>query len=139
MLYWLGYYISMKHLFIIFGFLFLLSYQTNANSLIGKSIMCKDRNNVTTLYANFKSDKNWSMFYFSDYAISSKEFTYKVNLNTITLFGEFSIYYINRKDLSYNEGTYKSIVGYCQVYNSREELIEIMNNEIEQSKSQNKL
>ena len=129
----------MKHLLIIFSFLFLLSYQTIANSLIGKSIICKDEDNVTTVYANFKSKDRWSKFYFSNYVINSEEYKYSADLNEILLFEQNWIYRINRKDLSYTEGNYRGIVGYCQVYNSKEELIKIMNNEIEQSKSQNKL
>ena len=126
----------MKHLLIIFSFLYLLSYQTTANSLIGKSIICKNNKNITTLYVNFKSEDIWSKFYFSDYTIKSFEYSYNADLKEIRLYYGTSTYHINRKDLSYRG---RNDFGDCQVYNLRQELIEKMNSEIEQSKSQNKL
>ena len=128
----------MKHLLVIFSFLFLLSYQTTANSVIGKSIICKHKDNIKTVYAHFKSKDRWSKFYFRDYVIKSLEYTYTAELKQIILFDVGDIYYINRRDLSY-VGSSALDRGVCVVFNSREELIEIMNNEIEQSKSQNKL
>ena len=125
----------MKHLLIIFSFLFLFSYQTIANTVIGKSIICKDKSSDHSLYAYFKSTNEFTNFYFNDYKIMVVDWKYDIDLKVINIYGREN-YTIKRKDLSFYT---KSRNGYCEVYNSKEELIEIMNNKIEQSKSQNKL
>ena len=121
----------MKHLLIIFTFVFLITNQLYA-TIVGKGLICNKREG-DKVNVFFKDENELEWFDFQGYKISSSNYPYRTDLNKIS-FGRFEI---DRKTLVLYLDYYQN--GECKVYYSKQEIINEMQKELENAKSQNKL
>ena len=122
----------MKYLLIIFSFLFLLIKQNFANSVVGKAILCNTKTSEYVFSATFVSKSNVEMYYLTDYEITNVNWPYKVSFDEIII-GE-AVNEINLERTTLMFTTTSGYIGYCKVYNSKEELFDELNEIIKQFK-----